>query len=310
MREHVLSAEPTHSVWDRELAPRLVVAPGDVVHVECLDASGGQVKPGMTAEEFGGIDRTRIHALTGPIAVEGAQVGDVLQVDVVEVAHKGWAWTSVIPGLGFLEERFREPYMFHWELEEEVTRSLGPAVVPLRPFCGVMGVAPGESGAFRTRPPGAFGGNMDVRELSAGATLYLPVLNAGALFSCGDAHAAQGDGEVCINGMECPADVTLRFGLHKGKVLDGPVIEAAARTGEDGAEWVVVESGEDTFAAAQRATSRMVDLLVDRWGFAPVEAYLLCSVAMKLRLSQVVNRPMVTVSAALAKGILPDRRLY
>ena len=310
MREHVLSAEPTHSVWDRELAPRLVVAPGDVVHVECLDASGGQVKPGMTAEEFGGIDRTRIHALTGPIGVAGAEVGDVLQVDVIEVAHKGWAWTSVIPGLGFLEERFREPYMFHWELEEEVTRSLGPAVVPLRPFCGVMGVAPGESGAFRTRPPGAFGGNMDVRELSAGATLYLPVLNAGALFSCGDAHAAQGDGEVCINGMECPADVTLRFGLHKGKVLDGPVIEAAARTGEDGAEWVVVESGEDTFAAAQRATSRMVDLLVDRWGFAPVEAYLLCSVAMKLRLSQVVNRPMVTVSAALAKGILPDRRLY
>jgi acetamidase/formamidase len=310
MREHVLSAEPTHSVWDRELAPRLVVAAGDVVHVECMDASGGQVKPGMTAEEFGGIDRTRIHALTGPIGVEGAEVGDVLQVDVVEVAHQGWAWTSVIPGLGFLEERFREPYMFHWELDGDVTRSLGPAVVPLRPFCGVMGVAPGESGAFRTRPPGAFGGNMDVRELSAGATLYLPVFNEGALFSCGDAHAAQGDGEVCINGMECPAGVTLRFGLHKGRSLAGPVIEAAARTGEDGAAWVVVESGEDTFAAAQRATSRMVDLLVDRWGFTPVEAYLLCSVAMKLRLSQVVNRPMVTVSAGLAKGILPDRWLY
>jgi acetamidase/formamidase len=310
MREHVLSAEPTHSVWDRELAPRLVVAAGDVVHVECMDASGGQVKPGMTAEEFGGIDRTRIHALTGPIGVEGAEVGDVLQVDVVEVAHQGWAWTSVIPGLGFLEERFREPYMFHWELDGDVTRSLGPAVVPLRPFWGVMGVAPGESGAFRTRPPGAFGGNMDVRELSAGATLYLPVFNEGALFSCGDAHAAQGDGEVCINGMECPAGVTLRFGLHKGRSLAGPVIEAAARTGEDGAAWVVVESGEDTFAAAQRATSRMVDLLVDRWGFTPVEAYLLCSVAMKLRLSQVVNRPMVTVSAGLAKGILPDRWLY
>ena len=309
-KEHKLAAKPTHSVWDRELPARLVISPGDVVHMECVDSSGGQVKPRFTLADFLTIDRMRIHALTGPIAIEGAEPGDVLQIDVLEVAHKGWAWSSVITGLGFLDQRFTEPHFFEWKLDGDVSRSLAPAVVPLRPFCGVMGVAQAEIGATRTRPPGAFGGNLDVRELSAGATLYLPVMVPGALFSAGDAHAAQGDGEVCINGMECPADVTLRFGLHKGVPLSGPLVEAAARVDEDGPAWIVVESGTDAFETAQTATSRMIDLLVDRWGFAAVDAYLLCSVAMKLRLSQVVNRPMVTVSAAIAKSILPEKRLF
>ena len=311
MRTHRLASEPTHSFWDREWPARLTIESGDVVEMECLDASGGQVWPGMTAGEFGQIDRGRIHALTGPIEIAGAEPGDVLEVRVLEVAHKGWAWTSVIPGLGFLEERFTEPSIFHWELEREVSRSLAPAVVPLRPFCGVMGVAPPEHGRFKTRAPGAFGGNLDVRELSTGAVLYLPVFAAGALFSCGDAHGAQGDGEVCINGMEMPADVRLSFHLHQAGRLDGPLLESPSRgDAGDAAEWVVMESGEDAFKTAQRATNRMVDLLVARWGFAAVEAYVLCSVAMNLRLSQVVNRPVVTVSAGIRKSVLPGRQLF
>ena len=266
----------------------------------------------MTVAEYGGIDRGRIHALTGPIHVEGAQLGDVLQIDVLEVAHKGWGWSSVVAGLGFLKQRFSEPYLFHWQLEDTVSRSLAPAVVPLRPFCGVMGVAPAEDGEFRTRPPGIFGGNMDVRELCAGATLYLPVLNPGALFSAGDAHAAQGDGEVCINGIECPADVTLRFHLHKRQALAGPLVESAASvkpyTGSDA--WMVVESATDVTTAARAATSRMIDLLAGRWGFSEVDAYLLCSVAMRLQLSQVVNEPMFTVSAVLPKSVLPMRKIF
>jgi acetamidase/formamidase len=311
MAEHTLSAEPTHSRWNRALRPRLSIAPGDTVHLECVDASGGQVRPGMSVAEFLTIDRGRIHALTGPIFVQGAGPGDVLQIDVREVTHKGWGWSSVIAGLGFLKERFAEPYLFHWQLEGEVSRSLAPAVVPLRPFCGVMGVAPGEDGEFRTRPPGAFGGNMDVRELCSGATLYLPVLNAGALFSAGDAHAAQGDGEVCINGIECPVSVTLSFHLHKRRPLAGPLVESAASRKQDAMDeaWIVVESATDAIAAARAATSRMIDLLAARWGFRDVHAYLLCSVAMHLRLSQVVNEPMFTVSAAIAKHILPPRKL-
>ncbi|MGD0760753.1 MAG: acetamidase/formamidase family protein [Candidatus Sulfotelmatobacter sp.] len=311
MAELTLSAEPTHSRWNRALEPRLRVTPGDTVHLQCLDSSGAQVHPAMNVGDFLGIDRGRIHALTGPIFVEGAEPGDVLQIDVLEVAHKGWGWSSVIAGLGFLKERFSEPYLFHWQLEGAVSRSLAPAVVALRPFCGVMGVAPAEDGEFRTRPPGIFGGNMDVRELSQGATLFLPVLNRGALFSAGDAHAAQGDGEVCINGIECPADVTLRFHLHKRRPLPGPLVESAAHPVHAEAEaWIVVESDRDTVAAARAATSRMIDLLVDRWKFTAVHAYLLCSVAMHLRLSQVVNEPMFTVSAAIPKHVLPARRLF
>jgi acetamidase/formamidase len=312
MTEHTLSAEPTHSLWDRSLKPRLRIGSGDEVEIQCVDASGGQVWPGMSTEEYLHIDRTRIHALSGPIWIEGAEPGDVLQIDVMATRHSGWGWSSVVEGLGFLKERFRDPYLFHWHLEGESTNSLAPAVVPLRPFLGVMGVARAEDGEFRTRPPGPFGGNLDVRELCAGSRLYLPVYNSGALFSCGDGHAAQGDGEVCINGIECPLDVTLRFQLHKRQPLAGPIVENSEETAPDSAAeaWVVVETGTDLATAARAATSRMVDLLVSRWGFSEVHAYILCSVAMRLRLSQVVNEPVHTVSAAIAKQILPERKLF
>jgi acetamidase/formamidase len=310
--EHQLPAEPIHSRWNRELPPRLHIAPGDTVHMECQDASGLQVRPGITVAEYQRINRDRIHALTGPIFIDGAEPGDVLEVAILEVAHRGWGWTSIIPGLGFLRERFSTPYLFHWELDGDQSRSLAPAVVPLRPFCGVMGVAPAEPGEFRTRPPGIFGGNMDVRDLCTGARLYLPVLNRGALFSAGDAHAAQGDGEVCINGIECPSDVTLRFRVHRRQRLAAPIAdspEGRDRFAESGA-WIVVESSSDAAVAARAATSRMIDLLMSRWDFADVDAYVLCSAVMNLHLAQVVNEPMFTVTASIPKGVLPPRQLF
>jgi acetamidase/formamidase len=312
MTQHRLSAEPIHSVWDRSLPPRLRIEAGDEVAFECVDASGGQVMRGMTTGEFLAIDRARIHALTGPVWVEGAEPGDVLQIDVLSTRHAGWGWSSIIDGLGFLKDRFHEPYLFHWQLDGEFTGSLAPAVVPVRPFLGVMGVARADDGAFRTRPPGPFGGNLDVRELCAGSRLYLPVFNHGALFSCGDGHAAQGDGEVCINGIECPLDVTLRFHLHKQQPLSGPLVEASEVAAPDSTAdaWVVVETGTDLAATARAATGRMIDLLASRWGFSEIHAYILSSVALKLRLSQVVNEPVYTVSAALSKQILPSRELF
>jgi acetamidase/formamidase len=175
-----------------------------------------------------------------------------------------------------------------------------------------MGVARAEDGRFRTRAPGSFGGNLDVRELCAGSKLYLPVYNRGALFSCGDGHAAQGDGEVCINGIECPLDVTLRFYLHKHRALAGPIVESSDSVAPDtrGDSYVVVESGEDIASAARAATNRMIDLLMTNWGFSDVHAYILCSVALKLRLSQVVNEPVFTVSGAISKQILPHTELF
>jgi len=312
MKTHAITAQPTHSVWDRSLPPRLHIASGDEVEFECVDASNSQVYPGMSTAGYLQIDRNRIHALTGPVWVDGAEPGDVLEIDVLATRHAGWGWTSVVAGLGFLKERFKEPYLFHWTLEGDATRSLAPAVVPVRPFLGVMGVARADDGAFRTRPPGPFGGNLDVRELCAGSKLYLPVYNKGALFSCGDGHAAQGDGEVCINGIECPLDATLRFRVHKHQPLAGPIVEASDAIAPDSTAdaWVVVETGPDLAETARAATSRMIDLLVSRWGFTDVHAYLLCSVALKLRFSQVVNEPIHTVSAAISKQILPNRELF
>ncbi|HEX3445070.1 MAG TPA: acetamidase/formamidase family protein, partial [Chthoniobacterales bacterium] len=175
MAEFTLTAASTHNRWNRDLSPQLTVESDATVHFECLDSSGGQLGPESTLEEFLRIDRDRIHTLTGPVFVEDAQPGDVLRIEFLKIAHRGWGWSSIIPSLGFLPEHFPDPFFFGWKLEEKISRSLAPAIVPLRPFCGVVGVAPGEEGEFRTRPPGVFGGNIDVRDLSAGSALYLPV---------------------------------------------------------------------------------------------------------------------------------------
>ena len=305
MDEHYLSTKSTHDRWNRNLSPQLEVQPGDIVKFDCLDSTGGQVGPDSIVDDFLKIDRNKIHTLTGPVAIKGAKPGDALRIDILNIQHQGWGWSSITPGLGFLSKRFSEPLFFTWQLDEDSTDSLSPAVIPLRPFCGVMGVAPAESGEMRTRPPGRFGGNLDVKDLVASSSLILPVLNDGALFSLGDVHAAQGDGEVCINGIECPAIVTVRFTLMKGVYLAGPIVETAHRQLASGGLWSMVESREDPVEAARRATSRMVDFLAKNWKLTPEHAYLLCSVAMDLRINQVVNTPMITVSACLAKSILP-----
>ena len=305
MAEHQIGEGAIHHRWNAALPPALTIRSGDTVHFRCRDSSDGQVTPQSTVADFLRIDRERIHALTGPVFVEDARPGDVLQIDVLDVRHGGWGWSSIIGGLGFLHERFREPYLFIWTLEGDVSTSLTPARVPLRPFCGILGVAPAGDGEFRTRPPGSFGGNIDVRDLTRGATLYLPVMRSGALFSTGDVHAAQGDGEVCINGIETPAEVSLRFRVRRDFALTAPMAEAPPRTVPTGGEWLMIEAHEDPLTAAATATSRMVDFLCARWGLSPENAYVLCSATMSLRLSQVVNRPMITVTAALPRDILP-----
>ena len=210
------------------LKPRLNIAPGDTVHLECADASGAQVHPAMTLAEFLAIDRHRIHALTGPIFVDGAEPGDVLQIEVLEVAHKGWGWSSVIAGLGFLKERFYEPY----PLSLEARGRLQPVARPGHRAVAAILRRDGSRARRRRRVPHSAAGAFR-RQYGRSAALRgrhvisCPFYNSGALFSAGDAHAAQGDGEVCINGIECPADVTLRFRLHKQQRLAAPIVESA-----------------------------------------------------------------------------------
>jgi acetamidase/formamidase len=295
MKEHHLSAEPTHSVWDRSLPPRLHIDPGDEVQIACIDASGGQVKPGMTTTEYLGIDRTRIHALTGPVWIQGAEPGDVLEIDVLATQHCGWGWSSIVEGLGFLKDRFRTPYLFHWQLDGDTTSSLHPAVVPVRPFLGVMGVARGEDGAFRTRPPGPFGGNLDVRELCAGSRLYLPVYNPGALFSCGDGHAAQGDGEVDQTAIETSLRGRLRLIVHKGMTLAWPRAETPT-------DYISMGTDEDLTKATKTAIQEMVDFLAATKGMDKLAAYQLTSIAGNVVVTQLVDQK-VGVHVKMPKAI-------
>ncbi len=306
--EHRLGSGHIHHRWNAALPPALTIRSGDTVHFECLESSGGQLTRESSLEDFLRINRSLIHALTGPVYIEDAQPGDVLEVRIHRVRHGGWGWTSIFPDMGVLPERFKEPSFFIWELEENFSTTLSPACVPLQPFCGVMGVAPAEDGEILTRPPGPFGGNMDVRDLAAGATLFLPVFRPGALFSVGDIHAAQGDGEVCLNGIEAPAEVTLTFRVRRDFRLTAPMAETPptpARPEGNPGEWLMIAAHADPLAAAAAATSRMVDFITDRWRMPPEKAYILCSAVLSLRMSQVVNRPVMTVTAALAKNVLP-----
>lgn len=305
---HTLSPLPHCDRWNRDLPPRLTVAPGDTVTFQCADSSGGQVGPGWTAADFKArFDPLRIHALTGPVAIDGAEPGDQLEIRIEAYRHHGWAWTSLIPGLGLLAEDFPDNHLFIWELEEACTRSFPGVTLDLHPFAGIIGVQRPEPGEFRTRAPGAFGGNLDVRQLTAGTTLFLPVFTPGAGVLVGDCHAAQGDGEVCINGMEAPMEVTLAFNLKKQTALAGPYAlfpGGFAPPRYAAKPWhLFIESDPDPLTACRRAVRRAIAFIVARLGVTPALAYTLCSVVLDLKVSQLVNIPAITITAALPEAI-------
>jgi acetamidase/formamidase len=305
---HTLSAKPFCDRWNRDHPPRLTVAPGDTVTFQCADSSGEQVTPGWTAADFKArFDPLKIHSLIGPVAIDGASPGDQLEITIESYRHHGWAWTSLIPGLGLLSEDFPDNHLFIWKLEGDQTRSFPGVTLDLHPFAGIIGVQRAESGEFRTRAPGVFGGNMDVRQLTAGTKLFLPVFTPGAGVLVGDCHAAQGDGEVCINGMEAPMDVTLTFNLRKNTPLAGPYAIfpggfASPRYATK--PWhLFIESDADALAACRRAVRRAIAFIVGRLGVTPSMAYTLCSVVLDLKVSQLVNVPTVTITAALPEAI-------
>jgi acetamidase/formamidase len=293
--------------WNKDYPPVHTVASGDTVSFAMKDSSDGQVTPDMGLAAFAAIDKSRIHALTGPVALAGAEPGDALEVEILEYQHEGWAWTSVMPGLGALGDEFSEPFLHIWKLDKGQTRSIPGVTLDLHPFCGVIGVQRAEPGEFRTRAPGKFGGNMDVRHLGAGARLWLPVFTPGAGLCAGDAHAAQGDGEVSINGMEAPMTVTLRLNLHKKKLIDGPYAVALPALVPprylSKPFHVFIESHEDPREAARAAVRRVILFLQERLGLRRELALILCSVVLDLKISQMVNAPLTTISAYLPEAI-------
>ena len=304
---HTLDTTHTRNRWNRDYPPALTIAPGDTVAFHMKDSSDGQVHPGMTPAEFALIDRLRIHAITGPVAVDGATPGDALEIEILDYQHQGWAWTSIIPGLGLLGDEFTECDLHLWKLDGTQARSMPGVTLDLHPFCGIIGVQRAEAGEFRTRAPGPFGGNMDVRHLGIGTRLFLPVFTPGAGLCAGDAHAAQGDGEVSINGMEAPMTVTMRVHLRKRHPLAAPyalTLPALVPPRYLTRPFhVFIESHEDLREAARGAVRRAVVYLQERLGLTRARALILCSVVLDLKISQLVNAPVSTVSAYLPEAI-------
>jgi acetamidase/formamidase len=301
-----------HHAWDNSLSPALTVDAGDVVRFECRDAVDGQVDVDSTVADVPDISFDPVHPLTGPVAIEGAQPGDVLEVELLDLQHKGWGYNTFLPGemeLGLLPEEFPEPGLHVWDLEGDVGRFVNGIEIPLDPFPGVIGIAPGEDGEHDTLPPRDVGGNMDVKHLTAGSTLYLPVDVEGALFSTGDCHAAQGDGEVCVTGVEAPMFVTARFDVRSDMDIKQPQFETDGPftpTGADERMYGTTGIDPDLMEATKKAVRHMITHLHEERGLSRSEAYILCSAIVDLKINEVVDAPNWTVSAYLPEGIFPE----
>jgi acetamidase/formamidase len=301
-RTHYFPSDRVHYTWDDDHEPALTVQSGDTVVVHTRDVSDDQIGPDSTADVIAGIDWDRVYPLAGPIAVEGAQPGDTLAVEVLDLHTEGWGWSAIFPGLGLLPDDFGDPYLRVFDLTGDDARLREDIAIPIDPFMGTMGVCPTDASAQPVMPPGNFGGNMDTRQLTRGTTLYLPVHVEGALFSCGDAHAAQGDGEVCVTGLESPMYGELRLTLQKGRTIPGPQYLTAgplAPRVADSAWFGTTGVGPDLFVGAQDAVRAMIDHLSREYGLTPEDAYVLCSLCADLRISEIVDAGQYVVSALL-----------
>jgi formamidase len=350
-RSLVEQADKGHNRWHPDVEPALTVDSGSEVLLETLDARDGQITPETTDADLPGMDGNVTHPMTGPVAVAGAEPGDLLAIHIRAVEPQSFAYTVNRPGFGFLRDLIEQPHVTRWRLANGFATSADlPGVrIPGAPFMGVMGVAPSRelhrailareaevaarggwvrppepdravpphlgADGLRTMPPRENGGNMDIRQLVAGTTLYLPVFQRGALFSTGDAHFAQGDGEVCGTAIEMGATLVARLELRKGGAgrqrdpsfsWDGgelppglrPPRRYHATTGlsvrRDGRN-----ESEDVTLAARNALLNMLDYLQATHGYSDVQAYHLCSVAVNLHVSQIVDLPNVLVTAFL-----------
>jgi acetamidase/formamidase len=306
-RTHQFPSDQVHFSWDADNEPVLTIASGDTVVVQTRDVSDNQITPESTAADLD-LDWDRVYPLAGPIAVEGAQPGHTLAVEILDLHPLGWGWTAILPELGLLPEDFPDPYLRVFDLTQgDVTYLREDIAIPIAPFLGTMGVCPAGASQLAIMPPGTFGGNMDTRQLVRGTTLYLPVQVEGALFSCGDAHAAQGDGEVCVTGIECPMYAALRFTLDEERTIPAPQYQTApgplTPQVDGGGFYGTTGVGPDLYTAAQDAVRAMVAHLSETYDLSGEDAYVLSSLCVDLKISEIVDAGQYVVSAVLPLAV-------
>lgn len=291
-----------HFGWDNSLVPVETISPGSTIEFRCVDSSAGQLTSDSTVKDVETLDFGKINPVNGPIYVDGAEPGDALKITIDSFKPSGFGWTANIPGFGLLADQFTDPALTLWKYDPN---TMEPALfgkhgrVPLKPFAGTIGNAPAEPGLHSIVPPRNVGGNLDIRDLSAGTTLYLPVEVAGAMLSVGDTHAAQGDGEVCGTAIESPMDAVMTIDLVKNARLkmprfttSGPVTRHLDAKGYE----VTTGVGPDLMTGARDAVMSMVDLLCRSQSLSAVDAYMLVSTCGDLRVSEIVDAPNWIVS--------------
>jgi len=358
-RSKMLKDDPGkgHNRWHPDITPILEVDPGEEVSLETRDASDGQMNASVTVADFDGFAGKVGHPLTGPVYIKGAEPGDLLTIEYVDVIPQSYGWTRNRPGAGFLRDLFPDPFVAHWEMKDgwATSKELSGVRIPNGSFMGTAGIAPSHAqlkawtereadlvrrggvafppdaedavpqGAIaaeglRTIPPRENCGNVDAKQLTKGSRLMIPVNVPGALYSAGDGHFAQGDSECCITAIEMGATAVVKFHLQKGEAARNNI--TFPRFSHSGyfiaPEWAVprnfiatmgmpiredgTQEGEDLTLAARNALINMIALLQER-GWTKEQAYVICSVAVDLKISNVVDLPNVTVSAFLPEDI-------
>ncbi|KAF8853376.1 Acetamidase/Formamidase [Acephala macrosclerotiorum] len=306
-----------HLKWDNSLPPTLTVDSGSEILFDLLDGGYNQFTSTSTAADVPNFQLALGDPAIGPVFVNGAEPGDVLKVEFLDLKTADFGWTAVFPsslGFGLLHEEFPDPALKIWDLKTHASE--GYAIfkegihIPIHTFLGVVGLAHAEAGQFSTIPPYETGGNIDCRHITTGSTLYLPIKVKGALFSCGDGHAAQGDGEVCGTAIECQMKASIRLTVAKDKkYLNTPhyqttpehSVNQAKLTGKG--EYVVLGIDKDLREASRKALRGAIDWLEAEKGLTREEGYMLCSVCADLRISEIVDMPHYAVSCAVPLSV-------
>ena len=298
--DYELTADQKHNKFSKLIPPVLSVKSGAVIKADTYEASDRQLHSDAKLEDLANIDFGPIHPITGPVYVEEAEVGDILAVDLLKIDLHNYGWQAIVSGFGFLTDRFPDPKLNIHKIDVKNKTSMfnDKVKIPLRPFPGIMGVAPDTEEMLSTIPPRANGGNMDDPSLVEGTTVYFPVFVKGALFSIGDGHAVQGLGEVCGTAIEAPMTFTYRLRVIKDK----PVIKEPQYETDD--YYAVTGFGTTIDIATKKAVNYMVDHLSNNYEISAEDAYMLCSLVGDLKIAEVVDVPNMLVTMHFPKSIL------
>jgi acetamidase/formamidase len=312
-----VSKSNSHLKWDNSLKPVLTVDSGSEISFELLDGGHNQFTPESTTADVPNFNLALGDPAIGPVFINGAEPGDVLKIEFLDLQTANYGWTAILPGklgFGLLADEFPNHALKIWDLETH--RKEGYTVfkegihIPITPFLGVVGVAHEEKGEFSTIPPYLTGGNIDCKHITLGSALYLPVKVSGALFSCGDGHAAQGDGEVCGTAIETPMKATVRLTVEKSKpwvtsphYLTSPTHAQDHATVASKGEYAALGIDADLREASRKAVRALIEWLVGEKGLTREEGYMLASVAGDVKIAEIVDMPHYAVACSLPLGV-------